>query len=109
RPAPDTRPNAAAEPSSDSDVPEAAQDAGWLPGQPRYLTDPAIAAHIAAFVASAPSMTEDQCRKLARLLRTNRCTIDRPESSLPNKSIPRQRRPEAEAEAEADRRREQAA
>jgi hypothetical protein len=107
RPARAPRPNAAAtDPASDTDptvTPDTEPDAGWLPGQPRYLTDPAIAEHIAAFVAAAPAMTEDQCRKLARLLRTSRCAIDRPEPSLPNKSIPRRRRPEP------DRRREQAA
>jgi hypothetical protein len=111
RPAPDPRPNTAAtDPASDTNTvtPDAAPDAGWLPGQPRHLTDPAIAEHITAFVATAPAMTEDQCRKLARLLRTNRCPIDRPEPSshskpVPNKSIPPQRRPEG------DRRREQAA
>lgn len=95
-----TRPSAAT--ASEPDAPDTAQDVGWLPGQPRYLTDPAIAEHIAAFVASAPAMTDDQCRKLARLLRTNRCTIDRPEPPTPHKSIPRQRRT-------GDEQREQAA
>jgi len=51
------------------------------------------AEHIVAFVAAAPTMTEDQCRKLARLLRTIRCTItyhpmhDRP--TIHNRQWPR--------------------
>ena len=92
RPAHQMRPRAATHPASEPDTSDAAPDAGWLPGQPRYLTDPAIQDHIAAFVASAPPMTEDQCRKLARLLRTNRCIIDQPQPSTSHKSIPRQRR-----------------
>ncbi len=78
RSAPRPRPSAATHNSPDPDNGEQlAALVGALPGQPRYLTDPAIAEHIAAFVAAAPTMTDDQCRKLSRLLRTNRCIIDR--------------------------------
>lgn len=70
RSAPRPRPRAAAQqsldPDADSELPAA--QVGAVPGQPRYLTDPAIAEYIAAFVAAAPAMTEDQCRKLTRLL-----------------------------------------
>lgn len=62
-------------------------------GAARYLTDPAIQAHIAAFVASAPAMTEDQCRKLARLLRTNRCATEQP--STVDRRVTRGRREKA--------------